>query len=253
MGCGDSTSGGGSRNPALRAAMEGDMSLLHEGVGYRLTDPTWDRVPRLNPYGYPAEWNVAMVWGHMFATQDAPNPDINYPEARVHVKDLQLWVYTKGGSWRLVQEAESPNGHLYNFDTDIATYANMHVENGGGVSAKAGGNYWFHFYPHSQETFDRSDVAGYLAVFQARLVGQGDPRYLVGAGLDLWESMTTMPPSAGVNKADVGIGRLKYVTHSWQYFTMHTFTADELANMLLPGESPSMEETTPMCKLFHTC
>jgi hypothetical protein len=48
--------------------------------------------------------------------------------------------------------------------------------------------------------------------------------------------MTVPHESNMINNNDIGIGRYKYVTPEWQYFTMHTFSKEEASKVIFPLE-----------------
>jgi hypothetical protein len=141
-----------------------------------------------------------------------------------------------------LQSENTPDGLAYveDFINDESKPADLVYELGGGTSVTAGSGYNFHFYPTSRATVDRSEMARVLVTFQARLIGVGDnetmPKYLAGAGCDLWRDLEADWLPDYSNNSDIGIGRLKYVTPEWQYFTMHDFSAEELVNLRLPEE-----------------
>jgi len=53
-------------------------------------------------------------------------------------------------------------------------------------------------------------------------------------GADYWNDLSFQWAGWGVNNDDVGIGRFKYVTPEWNYYTMHTFSEEEVKSIIFP-------------------
>jgi hypothetical protein len=227
-----------------RFDLENDMFLPHEGhpagVPYSYN---WRYRPRLG-YGIniPENWNAIIAWGQVYADQNLPKPDENFPLVRVHIKDLQLYVYQNDGTWKILQDVQNPNGALYteDFKDNVNKPAKIKYEKEGGISVQAGSGYNFHFYPDRKETVDRNNIAGIFVVCKARLIGTENhdilPKYLISIGGDYWRNLTAEWKSDWSNNNDIGIGRFKYITPEWQYFTMHTFSQEEVKKIKFPGE-----------------
>jgi hypothetical protein len=227
-----------------RFNLENDMFLPHEGLPAGVPNSyDWKKMPRLG-YGknMPKDWNAITAWGQVYADEKQPNPDKDYPLVRVHIKDLQLYIYQKDGTWKIVQNVENPVGASYNenFIDDKNKLAEIRKEKEGGISIKAGSGYNFHFYPNGREIVNNNNIAGIFVVCKARLIGtkEGEnyPKYLISIGGDYWRNLKAEWKSDFSNNNDIGIGRFKYVTPEWQYFIMHTFTKEEIKNIIFPGE-----------------
>ena len=217
-----------------------DMFLPHEGIPHGVPVHYGWRTKPGSTYGLnpPAGWNKVVAWGHVYAEESQPNPDTDFPKVRVHLKDLQLYVYLKNGTWKLVQDQQGPDGVMYTEDLrdhspERPTWKNAEIqkEDGGGVSVKAGSGYNFHFYTSRKDTVNPSDISGVFVVCKARLIGVENyskiPKYLVNVGGDWYNS-------SGSGNNDIAIGRFKYVTPVWQYFIMHTFSKEEVKNIVFP-------------------
>ena len=234
-----------SENISLsRYDLENDMFLPHEGLPAGVPDYyDWKFGPRLG-YGIntPKDWNAVVAWGQVYADQDQPNPDIDFPLARVHIKDLRLYIYQKDKTWKIIQDIRNPSGASYveDFANDENKPANKLYEINGGISIQAGSGYNFHFYPDVKNTLDINNIAGIFVVCKARLIGTENydtlPKYLISIGGDYWRNITAVWKSDWSNNNDIGIGRFKYVTPEWKYFTMHTFSQEEVKNIIFPVE-----------------
>jgi len=232
-----------SAEPVFTRDILNDMFLTHEGIPHGVPNHFGWRTRPTKTYGIniPAGWNAALAWGQFYADQNQPRPDVDFPLARVHIKDLQLYIYRKNGTWVQVRNTQNPGGALYveDFSGDANKPAEIRNESGGGISTKAGSGYNFHFWTSRTEV-DRNDIAGVFAVCKARLIGYESystmPKYLLNIGADWWRNLTVSHATDFSNNNDIGIGRFKYVTPEWQYFIMHTFTRDELNGVTFPLE-----------------
>ena len=227
-----------------------DMELLNDGhpadvppsyswyhKGYSWWEPhmfTWAKGP------FPPEgFTQIIAWGQVYADETMPDVDIEYPNVRVHLRDMELWILQENDIWIQIGGGEKIDGGAYvaDFVGDISKPADIHKENDGGISVQAGSGFNFHFWPYNgQYDIEPYNIKGVLVVCKARLigvVGNQNPKYLVSIGADYWK------PNAqwgGLNQNNiaVGAGRHKYVTKQWQYFTMHTFTPEEVLNVIFP-------------------
>jgi len=230
--------------PGFDGSLFYDMFLPHQGVPHGVpNDYDWKFKPRLwAGLDIPAGWNAITAWGQFYADQNMPNPDKDFPLARVHLKDIQLYILRNNGKWDLIQDEQNPIGSLYleDFATDDHKPADIKKESGGGISTKAGSGYNFHFYPVYFAEIDRNNIKGVLVVCKARLIGIENydtlPKYLLNVGGDYWRSLNAEFTGLAENNKDIGIGRFKYVTPEWQYFTMHTFSEKEAENIVFPLE-----------------
>ena len=227
-----------SRNEVIN-----DMFLPNEGIPHGVPNYIdWKTKPRVNlGNNMKAGWNVVLSWGQVYAEESMPNPDQDFPLARVHIKDLEIYILRKNGDWVRIDSQEGPEGALFveDFIDDENKKAEIRDEKGGGISIQAGSGYNFHFYGDMIE-FDRDDIAGVFAVCKARLIGIEKysvmPKYLMDIGGDYWKDKHSDWEGTGVNNDDIAIGRFKYVTPQWRYFTMHTFKKEETKNIIFPLE-----------------
>ena len=193
----------------------------------------------------PEGWGAVIAWGCLFADETQPCPNTDFPLARVHIKDIELYVYLKNGTWRLLDSSLEVGGELAlesheNDSTIKFPKLDIRKEEGGGISVTAGSGFYYHFWGSKVPFTDRENIAGFLAVCKARLIGSENyktpVKYLLNAGADYWRSMTVLHESNMINNNDIGIGRYKYVTPEWQYFTMHTFSKEEASKVIFPLE-----------------
>ena len=221
-----------------------DMFLPHEGTPAGLPDRFgWKYGPVVSEgKNIPKGWNAVLAWGQVYADEDLPNPDVDFPDIRVHIKDIELYIYQKDGVWKLVSHSENPSGASYveDFHDDINKPADIKEEEGGGISIKAGSGFNFHYWT-SRRKIDGENIAGVFAVCKARLIGaenyQTSPKYLINVGGDYWRNLNATYVSEWWTVClGIANGRFKYVTPEWQYFTMHTFSKEEAENIVFPIE-----------------
>ena len=221
-----------------------DMFLPHAGTPAGLPDYFgWKHGPVVvQGKNIPEGWNVGLAWGQVYADQDLPNPDKEFPLVRVHIKDLHFYIYQKDGTWKLVNSSENPDGAAYveDFQDDINKPADIRNEEGGGISVQAGSGFNFHYWT-GKKRIDGNNIAGVFVVCKARLIGTENyktpSKYLVNVGGDYWRALgLTYVPEWWTVCLGIANGRFKYVTPEWQYFTMHTFSKEEAENIVFPIE-----------------
>ena len=191
----------------------------------------------------PQNFNAIMAWGAVRAEESVPAPKVKFPLVRVHLKDLQLYIYYDNDSWKLVQNTRDPFGYLYYEDFENPDYfpATIKKEEGGGISIQAGSGFIFYFGEEKKSSIpDKDHMKGVFVVCKARLIGTENYKgtnkfgYLIGMGADYWRSVNSEWGGEDVNNVGVAHGRIKYVTPKWQYFTMHTFSKQEVENIKFP-------------------
>ena len=242
---GGSTGGGAVEYPVFnRDEVINDMFLNNEGIPHGI--PAY--IGWRNGPGYtyrnnmPEGWSAVIAWGCVLADQNQPNPNVDFPLVRVHIKDLELYVYLKDGTWKRILSNVNVGGELFK-ETNNATSSikpDIRKEEGGGISVTTGSGFYYHFWGDRVRFTDRDNIAGFFAVCKARLIGTENydtpVKYLIHVGADYWRSVTALHKSDMSNNNDIGIGRSKYVTPEWQYFTMHTFRKREIENVVFPLE-----------------
>jgi len=229
--------------PVIRDDLENDMFRAGEGKPSGVPDSYgWGLKPRVN-YGnnIPDDWNAILAWGQVNADRDLTNPDKQFPLVRVHLKDIAIYIYRSDGTWELINSKMNPDGDLYDekSTSNVHKPANPIEEKDGGISIQAGSGFFYHFWG-ARRTLTNKDIKGVFVVCKARLIGTENydtpPKYLISIGGDYWRSMSAVWASGQTNNDDIGIGRFKYITPEWKYFTMHTFKQNELKNIKFPLE-----------------
>ena len=223
-----------------------DMFLPAEGRVHGLPDYiTWQFFPRIGFGMQPRPgWNALLAWGQVYAGQNCPNPDADFPLVRVHIKDLQLFIYQKNGTWSQLIDADGKkiwgSAYVEDFENDEHKETEIRYETGGGISVKAGSGYNFHFGSGRVTIPNKNNIAGIFVVCKARLIGTEnystlpEDLYFLNVGGDYWKDLNIGWAPDNVNNGDIAIGRFKRVTPAWQYFTMHTFPKEKIDSITLP-------------------
>ena len=225
-----------------------DMFLSHQNVPHCVPNQYgWKHGP-VKTYGIkpPEGWDAVVSWGQVYAVEREPNPDINFPLARVHLKDLRLYSYHKDGTWKLMLNDQNPIGEMYAEDyedyPDKPYYKKAEImeEAEGGISIQAGSGYNFHFYSDKKQTVDIDNLTGFFVVCKARLIGYESyktmPKYIVNVGGDWYKSKSASHDPDLTNNGDIAIGRFKLVTPEWQYIIMHTFSKYQIRKYIFPNK-----------------
>jgi hypothetical protein len=214
----------------LAALLSADMRLPSEAVPHGITYP-FAFHPRFG--GSPGSYTALMAWGQLYECVSG-NPQ---GAARVEIRDIEGFVKSRGtGSWRRVQQSTGTGGSAFaeNFVNNVSKAPDAYPAAGGGVSARAGGGFNYHFWPTGgRATIDPGDVAAVAATVRARLApgtfssSGAAPCYVISAGADYWKTATAGWNQFATNK-DAGIGRFKRVDANWRLYTMSTTSSGNL-------------------------
>lgn len=214
-----------------------DMKELHEGRPHGVPSGyDWARGPRLARGNNPRNFGAMIAWGQLYEEING-NPATN---TRVQIRNIKAWYLSKKDrKWYMIQQSPGVDGSHYVEDFAGNTSISQgppRAEPDGGVSVKAGGGYTFHFWTKTgRSRIDSTDIAGIFTTVQARLVTENPSleddrskaRYILSMGGDYWLNLTADWNNYTTN-ADIGIGRFKFVTTSWQAFNMHSLTEAEI-------------------------
>ncbi|NJD07032.1 MAG: hypothetical protein FIA97_11120, partial [Methylococcaceae bacterium] len=194
----------------------------------------------------PVGWEAATATGQVYRDV-SDSQDTN---TRVELKNIYSYVLSRStGKWGLLQYSVSVGGvscteaYIGACSTPDFKYLSQ-----GSVAVKLAHGRNLFFSPNtSRASIDPNDIAGIFTTVQARLVVD-DPskasdvstaRYLVDMGGDFWRSLNIDQAAYGVNNTQIGNGRFKYVTATWQDFNFTTLTAEEIAKNPPPGTIPA--------------
>jgi hypothetical protein len=213
-----------------------DMTPPHEGTVQGVpASVNWAFGPRVGMGNNSEGFKAMLAWGQLYEAASG-NPATN---SRVQIKNIEAYMLSKrDGKWHLLQSSKKVEGAAYreNFTDDVNKPADIRYEPDGSVSVKAGQGYNFHFWsPNGRVLIDPDDVGGIFTTLQARLVidnpqqadDRSKARYLLSMGADYWLNLTA-PWDNWTTNGDIGIGKFKYVTTSWQAFNMITLSPTEI-------------------------
>jgi len=206
-------------------------------------------------------WTDIRVWGQLYASnhnnQCSPrygvftkncvqhelcSPNINFPNIRVHLKDLELYIYREISQnnyiWERIDYVDfidkNPNQfgcwYVENFENNKHMLNDVHFEPEGGISTQAGSGWNFHFWGHTINIESKNvGLKGIFVVCKARIIGvegDQDPKYLLSVGSDYYRSDGRLEWGSSATNLGVGCGRFKYVTEQWRYHTFFAFNAE---------------------------
>jgi len=213
-----------------------DMKGPHEGKPSGVPSSyDWANGPIVDKSRDVSKYEAYTAWGQVYSDA-AGNPATN---TRVQIKDVQTYMLSKqDGKWHLLQSSIDVDGAAYreDFSGDVNIPADIREEPDGSISVQLSEGYNYHFWPSTGRTpINPEDVAGLVMTVKARLItdnpqqpdDRSEARYLLGMGGDYWTTMTAQWDNWTTN-GGVGVGKLKYVTPEWQYFTMHTLSPEEI-------------------------
>jgi len=224
-----------------------DMNGPHEGKPSGVPSSyDWANGPIVDTSRDLSKYSAYTAWGQVYADA-AGNPATN---TRVQIKDVQTYMLSKrDGKWHLLQSSIDVGGAAYreDFSGDVNIPADIREEPDGSTSIQFPKGYNYHFWPSTGRTpINPEDVAGLVMTVKARLItdnpqqpdDRSEARYLLGMGGDYWTTMTAEWDNWTTN-GGVGVGKLKYVTPEWKYFTMHTLSPEEIRQNPPPLNPPS--------------
>jgi hypothetical protein len=226
--------------PGLSPAWD-DSSLRNEGHPSGVPSwYSWYDAPTIDWGNNPrADWKAFTAWGQLYV-EAGWNPPAN-SNTRVQLRNLESWYLSKStGQWRLLQSATRLDGADFkeDFANNTSKGSNVRDEstNGGGTSVKTGNGWNYHFWTN-RVPIDPTDIGGIYTKFQARLIldnpqgtdDRSSARYLASSGADYWRSVSAPWAADWSNNGGVGSGRFKFVTNSWQNFSMETLTPAQLS------------------------
>jgi hypothetical protein len=213
-----------------------DMTPPHEGkINGIPTSVDWVLRPRVGMGNDSEGFKAMAAWGQLYESA-AGNPATN---SRVQIKNIKAYMLSKrDGKWHLLQSSEIVEGDAYREDYagNVNKPADIRYEQDGSISVKAGQGYNFHFWsPNGRVSINPDDVNGIFTTVQARLVtdnpqqadDRSKARYLLSVGADYWLNLSAQWDQWTTN-GDIGIGKFKYVTTSWQAFNMITLSPSEI-------------------------
>jgi hypothetical protein len=204
-----------------------DMKLNHEAAPHGV--PSWWSWGTKGRIGHgqtvPAAATHISFWNQVYEPTTL-NPSVN---ARVQMRDAQVWVLYNDNKWYRLQNAEDFGGWAYkeDFSASMSTQDRRDEDPGfsvrAGCKSSVGCGTIYHGWVDGLAWFDKSRLRGWFVTCEARLIGDSTGKYLLGVGADYRDGNWG-------NYYDVGIGRLKWVTTYWRSFNMHTLTEDQLRN-----------------------
>ena len=190
----------------------------------------------------PSGWNATTAWGQIYreAGKDIP------ANTRIQIRNFELYQLIEStGKWVRLQDSDNTGigggAYVEDFANDASKKPNVRDEGSNSLSVKLEYGYNYHFWPNSRELIRSGGIGAMFSVFEARLIldnpggtdDRSQARLLAGSGGDYWRSLDAKWKSDWSNNGGFALGRLKFVTNDWQYFTACTY--DPIGNV---GDNP---------------
>jgi hypothetical protein len=222
--------------PLTLEIINDDMKLPHVARPHGVPlSYGWALAPRRGQFHHPERYKAITAWGQVYqAVQGSKSQN-----TRVQIRNIRAYrLSKKNRKWYLVQHSLRVEGAAYreDFKNDLSQPANLRNEADGSSSVRLVDGYNYHFWPSSgRSKINTADVVGVFVAVDARLIidnpkksdDRSIARYLLSAGADYWTSLTAPWDNFKTN-ADIGIGRFRYVSSTWQTFTMTSLSETEL-------------------------
>ena len=213
-----------------------DMAKCHEARPQGIAETVnWSKCPRLGMGNHPGEFTAMIPWGQVYVPVEG-NPATN---ARVQLRNLETYYLSKtDNKWHLWNGSFAVEGAAYveDFAGDVSKPADVRTEPDGSVSIRTEEGFNYHFWTtQGRSKINPGHVKGVFSTCQARLIRHDEnlpddrdsARYILSIGADYWLNLEAEWDQWKTN-GDIGIGRFKLVTKSWQAFNMHSLSEDEL-------------------------
>lgn len=236
-----------------------DMTLPHEAkLSGVPTSYDWGSGPRIgwgnNP---PDDWHAVTGWGQIYREDGSTIP----ANTRVQIRNFEVYLLKKS-DWSWVKLLDSDDlgigggAYVENFNDDANKEPNVRDEGNQSVSVKLEYGYNYHFWPKTRASIDPNNVGALFCVYEARLIlgdpngtdDRGQARLLAGCGGDYWRDLSAQWKSDWSNNGDFAIGRMKFVTNDWHYFTVCTYDPIQNVGDNPPppvGDAPQVDTSPP--------
>lgn len=208
----------------------GDMSLEHDAAPSGVPrNFSWAKHPVIQAGAkLPAGFSSATAWGQIYEASGVPS--LRSGSVKIQFDNLRMYGLNSRGAWICLQEAREFGGGLFFADYGENKHARVDLlkEDSGGMSVEFEEPYHLHFWPRSRIRIN-ADYVQLAVVAKARYVAMGgnsqksslEHRYLFSVGADYWKDQTADWDGYKSNKG-IGIGRFKFISADWQWFTMTT-------------------------------
>ncbi|GBF77206.1 hypothetical protein PA598K_05741 [Paenibacillus sp. 598K] len=236
-----------------------EMHEPHESYAHGLP-PEWDwaQGPTYKDLAFPTTtytpispnphtWDAVVPWGAVYEAAEGSS-SVN---TRVAVKDLQSYYLSyDDNQWHELVFQTAPDGAYFTETLDSTTQTPApRIEADGSLSVVPGNGKLYHFWPDLRtQVTDPADVKAIYTSYQAKLVkdnpagvdDRASANFLAHASTDIWYS-TSAPYDNLQTNGDLGIGRFRYVTNDYQYFS--AYSARSGVNILTVPAPPTGDPT----------
>lgn len=213
-----------------------DSTLAHTGHPHGVpTGYNWYSLPKIDNRAPPVKMNAVAPWGQIYVDSTAPT---TAPNTRVEIGYMEMLLLTRSSGWKRYRW-KSDYGHNYpeGYKGD-ATEPDTRRESSGFISVTAGNGKVYHFFPPPpvKTAIVNADTLGVIVSQTARLIvadrsrkdDRASARYLIGIGADWWRDVDAVFNPDFSNNPNAGLGRLRYVTSTWQVYRFSSLDAATL-------------------------
>ncbi len=206
-----------------------DWSLAHEGTPLGVpTGYDWAKKGRLGQGNtVPSGFTAMTGWGQVF--RNATSPSVNTP---VQMRNFQTYIcYGSARTWVQLQQGDVFGGA---FRPDFVGNVSQPAALSGTGTQTVGfaADSAFHYWPaQGRATLPGTNICGMVVLMEARVNTAGtslNGAYLLGFGIDYWQSLTAEWNAQYTTNKDAGVGRLRKVTNAWQWFGLSTASDADL-------------------------
>lgn len=207
--------------PSPTALLE-DMANPGEAIPFGLSERiSWSRHGRINLGNHPGKYRFILPWAQIMA-----GPGNLRSSAKIQISHILLYlVMDDESSWQPISGSPCVEGGYYSLEYRNGHSTTLNVSRKNGrcqIVAQAG--FASHFWPdRGRVELPAGRIRGISVLVRARLVGDNSnkSRYLLSAGADYWLNRNATWDRFTTN-GDIGIGRFKWITREWRWFTMNT-------------------------------
>lgn len=228
-----------------------DWSLLHEGTPLGVpTGYDWAKKGRISLGNtVPSGFTAVTGWGQVF--RSTAFPSVSTP---VQMRNFQTYIcYGSSRTWVQLQQGDVFGGA---FRPDFVGNVSQPASLLGSLTQTVGFalDSAFHFWPaHGRATLPSTNICGTLVLMEARVNTTStnlNGAYLLGFGLDYWQSLTAEWNAQYTTNKDAGVGRLRKVTNTWQWYGLSTASDADLQALFNKfGTSTTAPPVAPALRL----
>lgn len=215
-----------------------ELVLPHEGQADGVPDDyDWAHEPRLGTGNNPGDFTAITGWGQAFSAKGSTASSF-----LLLVRNMQVLVcHGRHREWLLLQQGVIEGSQFRPDYVENRNKPALFIRYAEGVTlAGFEKGFAFHFWPkQGRADLPAKDICGVVVLLQAKTAVppqqntlSSDERsgILLGLGADYWRNKGAIWDNYRSNR-DVAIGRLRWVSSSWNWFGMSTASIEDLRRL----------------------